>query len=112
MVSLDGVKQRFLLEERVLLAPKHREVGYAVTQEESGIRVTQLFESSPAADAGLQLGDRVVAIDSQILEGPQAPERCELATLLLEEINWATPVELTVERKDEQVVLHIPAMLP
>jgi len=112
VVTLDGVTQRFVLEERVPLRPARREAGYTVTLEEGGTRVTQLFETSPAAGAGLQLGDRVIAIDSRPLDGPQAPERCALATLLLEQMDWAAPVALTVERGDAPIVLQIPAVLP
>jgi predicted aspartyl protease len=112
VVTLDGVTQRFVLEERVPPRPARREAGYAVTLEEGGTRVSQIFESSPAAGAGLQLGDRVIAIDSRPLDGPQAPERCALATLLLEEMDWAAAVELTVERGNAPIVLQIPAVVP
>ena len=112
VVTLDGVTQRFVLEERVTPRTARREAGYTITLEEDGTKVTQLFETSPAAGAGLQLGDRVVAIDSRPLDGPQPPERCALATLLLEEMDWTGPVELTVERGDARIVLKIPALVP
>jgi len=112
IVTLDGVTQRFVLEERTPPRPARREPGYNLTLEEGGTRVTQLFETSPAAAAGLQLRDRVIAIDSRPIDGPEAPERCALATLLLEEMDWAAPVELTVERGDAPIVLQIPAVAP
>ena len=107
---MDGVRQRFILEERTSPALSHREVGYTVTLEESGTRVTQLFDSSSAAKAGLQLGDQVLTINGYPVDGPEAPERCELNTLLREGIDWSADVTLTVKREAEEYTLQIPSI--
>ena len=110
VVTLDGVRQRFILEERTFPTPSHQEVGYTVTLEESGTRVTQLFDSSSAAKAGLQLGDQVLTINGYPVDGPEASERCELNTFLREGIDWSTDVTLTVKREAEEFTLQIPSI--
>ena len=107
---MDGLKQRFILEERTSPAPSHRATGYAITPEESGTRVTQLFASSSAAQAGLHLGDQVLTINGQAVDGPEAPERCELNTLLSEGVDWSDDVTLTVKREAEALTLQIPVV--
>ena len=62
------------LEERDTPARRLEEQA-TPSPEEDGTRVTQLFETSPAAGAGLQLRDRVVAIDSRPSRG-QSTKRC------------------------------------
>ena len=110
VVTLDGVRQHFILEERSSPAPSHRATGYTITPEESGTRVTQLFASSSAAKAGLQLDDQVLTINGHSVDGPEAPERCELNTLLREGIDWSADVTLTVKREAEVLTLELPLM--
>jgi carboxyl-terminal processing protease len=44
-------------------------VGMTVTGERAGLRVVQVYDDSPAADAGIRAGDVIVAVNGRSLRG-------------------------------------------
>jgi carboxyl-terminal processing protease len=66
-------------------------VGLSVTQVPRGLRVSNVFEDSPARDAGIAEGDVIVAVDGKPIAGQDA----ELATARIKG-RPGTEVELTV----------------
>ena len=94
---------------RMLLTPReHPEVlqgypGYALSETADGVRVSQLFAGSPAAQAGLQLGDEVVAINDR--EVGADPASCNTMQWLVEERPTAFAFSLTVQRAGVREVL-------
>lgn len=62
------------------------------------VNVTQVEENSPAAQAGIQAGDRLLAINGEAVESPTA------AVAFIKE-NWDKPVSLTLERNEEKMTI-------
>ena len=66
-------------------------VGLSVTQVPRGLRVSTVFDDSPAKEAGIKEGDVIVAVDGKSIAGQDA----ELATARIKG-RPGTEVELTV----------------
>ena len=65
IVTLDYVAMQFVLQERSAPPMPTMHPGYRIDLVEGGAMVTQLFDDSPAALAGLQLGESVAAINGR-----------------------------------------------
>ena len=90
-------------EYREFNAPPHfTGIGVAVSSERRGLLIVRVFNSSPAARAGLQAGDLIVAVDGRKLEGLSA----DAATALIKGLP-GTDVQLEIERPARS---GIPAM--
>lgn len=107
-VTLDYPGERMLLSERAVPASTAQHPGYAVMMVQGAVRVVQLFEGSPAQQAGLRLGDEVIVIGGHSLVDREKP--CAVVRWLVEErptsfaqsltvMRNGHPVELTLERK-------------
>lgn len=49
-------------------------VGLGVAESKRGLRVVQVFEGSPAAEAGIEVGDEIVAVEGTSIAGLSADE--------------------------------------
>lgn len=63
--------------------------------------LVRLYENTPAARAGLEVGDVVLSVDGRRLETQPAATRCETALWLGEEMNAQTVQSLTLWRAGE-----------
>ena len=104
VVTLDYPGAAFRLSPRDETAPPRPEPGFALAFTGEGVEVVQLFEGSPAADAGLRLGDRVTAIDGHTLHDGS----CESVRWLVDRYSEADGGELTVLRDGDAVLIEVP----
>ncbi|MGA2319251.1 MAG: S41 family peptidase [Solirubrobacteraceae bacterium] len=72
--------------------PSFTGIGVSVNPERRGLSIARVFDSSPAARAGLQPGDLIVVVNGRKLEGLSA----EAATALIRGLP-GTDVELAIE---------------
>ncbi|MBQ9148141.1 MAG: S41 family peptidase [Oscillospiraceae bacterium] len=77
-------------------------IGVTITPAENGFEILKVEESGPAAEAGIQAGDIIVAIEGQSAAGMTSNEA---GTLVKGEEN--TPVELTLRRGEEELTLSV-----
>ena len=77
--------------------------GFDADRDEGALVIAELDEETPAAAAGLQVGDRIVAID-----GVELTAEPEAAAVLLDtrRIRRGQRIELTIARLDEPVELR------
>jgi PDZ domain len=81
-------------------AQHHAALGISMTDSDGHVRVAAVMPGSPAARAGLQVGDEIRAVDDQ---------RIRTADELTEEIGEQQPganVELSIRRNGERRTLH------
>lgn len=90
-------------------AAEAAEAGYALAIADGAVRVVRLFARSPAARAGLRLGDRIVAIDGVRVPAIGPASRCEAMEWLAGAARPGEAERLTVVRGGRDVVLAIPA---
>lgn len=109
VVTIDHGADRLLLEPRSTPEPASPEPGWGVTLESDGARISRLFDGSRAAEAGLQLGDRVTAIDDRPLVGLEGPDTCDAARFLFDEVDWMGPLSVTVARDGASTVVVVPS---
>lgn len=75
----------------------------------TGFRITRIFRGSTADEAGLQVGDFVVALDGEKLTA-SAQEHYEELPTLIRNYRAGTEAELTVLRDGEQLLLPVELM--
>ena len=103
MMEALGDEQTFYMEPRVYqnetssLQGSYEGIGAYVDTDGDYLTIVSPIEGSPASAAGLQPGDKVIAIDGEDMTGI-APEEARLRVLGPE----GTTVTLTVVRKGEQ----------
>jgi carboxyl-terminal processing protease len=89
-------------EYREFTAPPHfTGIGVAVAPERRGLLIERVFNSSPAARAGLQAGDLIAAVGGRKLEGLSA----DAATALIRGLP-GTDVQLSVESPRARRTAH------
>ncbi|MEN0653703.1 MULTISPECIES: aspartyl protease family protein [Hyphobacterium] len=103
VVTLDYVNGEFLLTERGTPEPRAPHAGFSISYENGEARVAQLFEGSPAAEAGLELGDHVTAIDGRSTRIGEDNPLCSAALWLADSFDPAAVRTLEVERRDGEV---------
>ncbi len=103
--TLDYPGGRLVLTPRETAAITPAHPGFALGETADGVRVMQLFAGSPAAEAVLQLGDEVVAIDGRELVAD--PASCDTMRWLVEERPAAHARTITVRRGTERVQLTL-----
>ncbi len=64
------------------------------------VSITEIAPNSPAAEAGLQVGDKIVAIDGQEVEAPTDVQ-------VYSQENPGTPIEMTLEREEEMLKVSL-----
>ncbi|WP_300545617.1 aspartyl protease family protein [Maricaulis sp.] len=107
-VRLDYPQGRFVLERRDEALPDEAESGYSVAFVDGQARVVQIFSGSPAAEAGLQLGDQVIAIDGRRLDVTPASPMCETALWLLNGFDAARGGVFEIQRGDTRMTVSVP----
>lgn len=53
-------------------------IGVSIKEENGGIYLQQVYENSPAAQGGMQAGDRLIAVDGKTLDGKDVQAVSEL----------------------------------
>ena len=109
VVTLDYVNGEFGLTVRGAPEPRAPHAGYAIGYENGEARVAQLFEHSPAAEAGLELGDHVVAIDGRSTRIGEDNPLCSAALWLADGFDPAAVETLDVERGGDIITLTLAA---
>lgn len=99
-VTLDYPNARFSLSAGRETTSSSPPPGFALSVHQDEVEVTQLFDGSAAQNAGLLLGDAVVAIDGRSLAISTSTERCETSTWLSTEFDAGSVAMLTVRRDD------------
>ncbi|MBI1233905.1 MAG: hypothetical protein GC208_05320 [Alphaproteobacteria bacterium] len=108
VVTLDYVNGEFRLTPRSAPEPRAPHAGYAIGYENGEARVAQLFEGSPAAEAGLELGDHVVTIDGHSTRISEGNPLCSAALWLADGVDFAAARTLEVERGGETLRIELP----
>lgn len=108
VVTLDYVNGEFRLTPRSAPEPRAPHAGYAIGYENGEARVAQLFEGSPAAEAGLELGDHVVAIDGHSTRIGEGNPLCSSALRLADGVDLAAARTLEVERGGATLRIELP----
>lgn len=108
VVTLDYVNGEFGLTPRSAPEPRTPHAGYAIGYENGEARVAQLFEHSPAAEAGLELGDHVVTIDGRSTRIGEDNPLCSAALWLADGVDLAAARTLEVERGGETLRIELP----
>ena len=101
VVTLDYPKRRFLMAQSEEAGPPTLNAGFALMVNGEQVEVSQLFETSKAKQAGLNLGDKIIAIDGLALSVSTEAERCDTSIWLSNEFDAAAAQVLTVQRGDE-----------
>ncbi|MCF8878216.1 aspartyl protease family protein [Hyphobacterium sp. SN044] len=108
VVTLDYVNGELRLSDRTQPEPRAPHAGYAIGYENGEARVAQLFEGSPAAEAGLELGDHVVVIDGRSTRIGEGNPLCSAALWLADGVDLAAARTLEVERGGATLRIELP----
>ena len=77
---------------------KYKGIGVEITlQEDESVKITKVFDNSPAKEAGLKVGDVFKAVDGESTEGKDASE---ISTLIRK--SNKDKVTITIERDGEK----------
>ncbi|RXZ65345.1 retropepsin-like aspartic protease [Pelagerythrobacter rhizovicinus] len=109
-VTLDYPGTRIILHPRDRPRSVSSEPGYALMASDAEVRVVQLFDASAAQLAGLELGDRVVAIDGRELSADDTG--CETIQWLTESRLAQSARQLTVLRDGRRVEIDVASRRP
>ena len=83
------------------------EVAEAIGMDsQRGLRITRVFDNTPAKSAGLQVGDVLVGLDDETLECFRTQDARDLSNLL-DEYSIGENVTLHVRRGDERLDLEL-----
>ncbi|WP_282452564.1 PDZ domain-containing protein [Pseudomarimonas salicorniae] len=106
-----GEDMRRALREGALTRPV---IGVVLEPDDGpGIAIAAVSPRSPAREAGLRAGDRLVAVDGTVLAGSSPEARLEQATELLRSKQAGHPVDLEVERGGARLRMAVsPRALP
>jgi membrane-associated protease RseP (regulator of RpoE activity) len=92
-----------VMQQRIVRRPMLGVLFAADSQ--AGVRIAGVTPESPAAKAGLRSGDRLTAIDGREILGSSGDLRVANARGLLDRLDVATPVQLTVQRGTQTLAL-------
>lgn len=105
VTDLDGhsafLDKRQYEEVRVSTSGEYSGVGIEVMLEKGIVRVVNTIENTPAAHAGVAVGDRIVAIDDVAVNTEAIDDTIERMRG-----PTGTPVKVTIERAGESSPLH------
>jgi len=62
---LPGAKPDFILAAREIDLPPHGSTGLTIKEDQTGVTVAEVAPRGPAAQAGIEKGDRILRIDGQ-----------------------------------------------
>lgn len=68
----------------------------------TGFRITSVYKGSTAEDAGLQIGDLILAVDGEKMTA-SAPEHYEELSALIRQYRVGTTAELSIRRGEEEL---------
>ncbi|WP_417470794.1 aspartyl protease family protein [Maricaulis sp.] len=108
VVTMDYPGEQFLLEARSEPAPAREEPGYALALVGDAVEVAQLFDGSAAADAGLRLGDQVIALSGRSMVVSAGNSKCSIARSLIESFDASQGADLTIMRDGIASTISIP----
>ena len=109
IVTLDYPGGQVTFERRSEPAPLRRVADYGIAMIEGRAIVARLFAGSPAARAGLELGDEVIEVnDRSMLYGDEA-SYCGAVNWLVDRFDPNEAAQIVVQRGDETLRLSIPA---
>lgn len=109
VVTLDYPSERFQLEARQSPAEPRPQAGYGLQFLEGDARVMRIFEGSQAARAGLEVGDRVLAIGERSMLPDGGDTACSAVRWLLDGFDPSDANTIIVDREGGPVTLEIPA---
>jgi len=90
----------------VATQPLTREMAEALgIPDETGVRVTQVYPGTSAAEAGLQVGDIIVAVDGDEIPASRA-EHFEIFPAMIRRYRIGSRVELTVIRGGKEQTIQ------
>ena len=107
IVTLDYPANTIRLESRTTPSQRPPGQGFGVMFVENVATVVQLFEDSPAADAGLRLGDHVLEIAERSLIASNENERCEHSRWLSDSSDSFADETIVVQRDSNAVELQL-----
>lgn len=108
-VTLDYAGGAFRLETRNTVAEPVAPRGYTIAFDAAGALVSQLYDGSGAAAAGVRLEDRVRALNGRVLDVPAGADRCETVRWVMETLATPATERLRIERDGELLEIEIPA---
>lgn len=107
-VTLDYPRQRIVLHPRKHPAMQRKDPGYAISVDNGSALVSQLFDDSPAAAAGLRLGDHVNSINGKSLASPAVRGTCETTRWLVQNFDARSKAKIVVTRNGKIVQTTVP----
>lgn len=107
LVTLDYPGGQFLLHHRPDSGAPRPAAGFGLLIVDGGVEVTQLYASSAASTAGLELGDHILSVDGRDMTVPPAGDRCELVRFLAGDFNASEASELVVRRGSDTMTITI-----
>lgn len=110
MDSLDDPYTFYYTTEEMQEAAENSEgvyhgIGVLVQiSDKGGLLVARVYENSPAADAGLQAGDLIVAVEDTPITGENAQSMNQAVQLIQGEDG--TTVRMTIQRRNEELKIE------
>ena len=101
VVTLDYPGGQFALSPLSTPLPANPPQDFSIGIVGEHAELVRLYENTPAARAGLEVGDVVLSVDGRRFETQPAATRCETALWLGEEMNAQTVRSLTLWRAGE-----------
>lgn len=110
VVILDYPSSAFVIAERAVPEPTRAEAGYAISYEGGEATVTQLYQRSNAARAGIRLGDQVLSINGRKMNDLNMNAICESVFWLGETFDRTAKADLVIKRSGKTKNIQIPAL--
>lgn len=109
VVTLDYVGGAFFFEPRKQPTKMPVATDFSLSVIEGKAIVTQIFDGTQAAKAGLKLGDHVTAVDETLMTEVAGPNRCGLINWVLSDFDPRTVKDLTILRKSRKKTILLSA---
>ncbi|HMB72629.1 MAG TPA: PDZ domain-containing protein, partial [Gammaproteobacteria bacterium] len=101
------LENRYVLNSRVFSGFRRPMLGLNISNDEDGVRVVGVSPNGPGADAGVQIGDLIVAVDGLDVSGSSDGNSTRLFFEQLGQIETGSEVTLGVLRDGEPLELSI-----